>query len=117
MGMLAKFRVLHYLFTVNKRDKIIAHCLNFDLVASADTLKEAERRLDTVVRFHIETFLKSNGLSGLGVPAPENSWAEYADTLRQGGALPPSTLRINIPEVVPMDMPYGDLEIVSAKAA
>jgi hypothetical protein len=117
--MLSQFKVLHYLFSVNARKKIIAHCLNFDFVTSGDTLEEAERRLDTLVKFHIETFIKSNGLSGLGASAPKKFWAEYVACLRQGGkfVLPSSTLRINVPEIVPMEKPYGELEIVAAKAA
>jgi len=105
------------LFSVNSRNKTIAHCLDFDFVTSGDNLEEAEKNLDTVVKFHIETFLKSNGLSGLASPAPKRFWAEYTKSLRQGGALPPSTLRIDVPQVVPMEKPYGELEVVGTKAA
>src|SRR5437899_2481139 len=115
--MFPRFRVLNYLFSVNGRKKTIAHCLNFDIVATADDMEEAERRLDVLVRFHIETFIKSHGASGLSGPAPKEFFTDYAHSLRHGGALPASTLRICIPEVVPMEKPYGDLEIVSAKAA
>jgi len=117
--MLPQFKVLNYLFSVNARNKVIAHCLNFDFVVSGDTLEVAERRLDTLVKFHIETFIKSNGMSGLGSSAPKKFWFEYVECLRHGGnfVLPSSTLRINIPEVVPMEKPYGELEIIAAKAA
>ncbi len=117
MGMFTKFRVLNYLFSENARGKMIAHCLNFDLVASADDLAEAERRLDVVVRFHIESFIKSDGATGLGGSAPKKKWAEYTKCLRAGNVLPSSTLRINVPEVVPMEKPYGELDVVAAKAA
>jgi hypothetical protein len=117
MGKLARLNVIHYLFSVNKRNKTIAHCLDFDLVASAENLEVAEKRLDTLVRLHIESYIRSNGATGLGEPAPKNEWVAYAQILRDGGALPSSTLRINVPEVVPMQVPYGELEVVSAKAA
>lgn len=117
MGNLTKFNVLHYMFSMNKRNKMIAHCLNFDLVTSADSMGEAERRLDTLVRQHIESFIRSNGATGLSGPAPKNFWSAYADVLRKGGGLPPTTLRINVPEIVPMEKPYGELEVVAAKAA
>jgi len=115
--MFNKFRLLHYFFSVNARGKTIARCLNFDIVASADDMTEAELRLDALVRFHIESFLKSNGLTGLNNQAPKKFWAEYTESLRHGGALPSSTLRICVPEVVPMEKPYGDLEVLAAKAA
>ena len=115
--MLQRFGVLNYLFSVNARKKTIAHCLNFNIVASADDHDEAERRLDVLVRMHIENFIKSQGVSGLTGPAPKEYFDRYTYSLRHGGALPSSTLRINVPEVVPMEKPYGDLEVVSAKAA
>ena len=117
MGSFQKFRVLHYFFSTNDRDKTIAHCLDFDLVTSGDSIEEAERRLDILVRFQIETFLKSNGHTRLGGQAPKRFWSAYTDCLRHGGALPSSTLRINVPQPVPMEKPYGELEIVSAKLA
>src|SRR5262249_5920979 len=117
MGTLAKLNVLHYMFSVNKRNKTIAHCLNFDLVTSADSLAEAEKRLDTLVRLQIESYLRSNGATGLGSPAPKSFWAKYTEVLRSGGVLPSSTLRICVPEVVPMEKPYGELEIIAARAA
>jgi predicted RNase H-like HicB family nuclease len=117
MAKYKRFRLLHYFLSVNRRGKHVAHCLNFDIVATADTMEEAERRLDALVKVHIEGFLKSSGMSGLGEPAPKEFWVHYTDCLRQGGALPASWLRIEIPKVIPMDSPYGELEIVSAKAA
>ena len=117
MGSCTQFRVLHYFYSFNQRKKVVAHCLNFDIIATADDVSEAERRLDALVRFHIETYLRSNGLSGLNDPAPSEFFASYTQALRNGKVLPPSTLRISVPDVVPMEKPYGDLEIVSAKAA
>ena len=117
MGMLQKINLLHYFFTVNKRGKFIAHCLNFDLVASADSCEEAESRLDLLVKFHIERYLKTIGMTSLGNRAPKEFWDKYTYSLRNGGALRSSTLRVEIPDIVPMPVPYGELEVVSAKAA
>jgi len=115
--MLPSFKVLHYLFSCNAREKTVAHCLNFDIVATADDMAEAERRLDVLVRFHIESYIRSNGATCLSGPAPQRFWNEYTYSLRHGGALPSSTLRINIPDIVPMEKPYGEVEVVGAKAA
>lgn len=112
-----QFKVLNYFFLKNARNKIIAHCLNFDLIASGDSREEAERRLDVLVTLHIESYIQSQGTSGLSGPAPKRYWDSYTYALRHGGALPSSTLRIRVPDVVPMEKPYGDLEVVSAKAA
>ena len=117
MGMLSKINVLHYFFSLNKRNRFVAHCLNFDIVATAETMEEAERRLDALVRFHIESYLRTNGAACLSSPAPKEFFNSYSESLRHGGALPSSTLRISVPQTVPMPMPYGELEVVSAKAA
>ena len=117
MGMLPRLKVLHYLFSLNKRNRYVAHCLNFDIVATAENMEEAERRLDALVRSHVESYLNSNGLSGLSGPAPSSYFDIYTKSLRHGGALPSTTLRIHIPEVIPMELPYGELDVVSAKAA
>jgi predicted RNase H-like HicB family nuclease len=117
MGMFQKFRVLHYLYSLNKRNRYVAHCLDFDLVTAADSLEEAERRLDILVRLHIESFLKSNDLGALNGSAPTEFWNQYTETLRLGRTLPSSTLRIGVPQVVPMHEPYGELPIVAALAA
>jgi len=117
MGAFQKLRVLHYLYSLNKRSRFVAHCLDFDIVATAENIEEAERRLDTLVKFHIEAFLNSNGLGVLNGAAPNDFWVKYTDALRHGNTLPSSTLRITVPEVVPMKVPYGELEVVSARAA
>lgn len=117
MGLFQKFRVLHYFFSLNERGKTIAHCLDFDLVTSGDSIADAERRLDTLVKFQIESFIRSYAHTRLGGQAPKRFWAAYTDSLRHGGALPSSSLRIEVPQPVPMEKPYGELEIVSAQLA
>src|SRR5260370_33817386 len=111
MGSYQKFRVIHYLISLNKRRRYVAHCLDFDLVTAADSLKEAERRLDVLVRLHIESFLRSNDPAALNGAAPNEFWSAYTDTLRKGKTLPPSTLRVSVPDVVPMHETYGELPV------
>jgi hypothetical protein len=110
-------KVLNYFYSINKRNRIVAHCLNFDLVATAQDMKEAERRLDLLVRYHIASYMATNGASGIDAPAPGEFWAQYTDALRNGRILPASTLHITLPKQSPIRMLDGDLEIVSAKAA
>ncbi len=117
MSALPKLNLLHYFFSLNRRGRWIAHCLNFDIVTAADDLDEAGRRLDVLVKTHIESVLKSNGRCTLSERAPKDFWTRYTNSLRAGGALPSRTLRIEVPEVVPMPMPYGELEVVEARAA
>ncbi len=117
MGLLSRINVLHYLFSLNKRDRFVAHCLNFDIVATAESMEEAERKLDALVRFHIESYLRSSGAACLSGPAPKEFFNSYSESLRHGGALPSSTLRISVPQTIPMPVPYGELEVVAAKAA
>jgi hypothetical protein len=117
MGMFPKIRVLHYLYKMNKREKFIAHCLNFDIATSADTREEAERRLDVLMKSYLENMLRCVAVCGANEPAPQKFWDEYTHALQNGGALPSSTLRIEVPEMVPMEMPYGMLPVVSANAA
>jgi hypothetical protein len=112
-----KFNILHYLYSVNKRGRFVAHCLDFDLVATANDMAEANQRLDTLVKFHIESFLNSNGLSGLNRAAPKEFFDEFTDALRNGRMLPDRTLRIDVPEPIPMAMPYGELEVIAGRAA
>lgn len=117
MGSYQKFRVLHYLYSLNKRNRYVAHCLDFDLVTAADSLQEAERRLDVLARLHIESFLRSNDPAALNAAAPNEFWNTYTNTLRNGRTLPPSTLRVSVPDVVPMHDPYGELPVVAAMTA
>jgi hypothetical protein len=117
MGLFQKLRVLHYLFTLNARKRYIAHCLDLDIVTAADSLEEAERRLDVLVRRHIESFLRGADPSAVNGIAPSEFWNQYTENLRHGRTLPPSTLRVSVPEVVPMHEPYGELPVVAAMAA
>lgn len=110
-------RVLNYLYSVNKRRRVVAHCLNFDLVATANDVKEAERRLDLLVRYHVASYMSTNGASGINRQAPSEFWAQYTEALREGRTMPPSTLHITLPEMSPIKMQNGEMEVVGAQLA
>jgi hypothetical protein len=74
-------KFLHYL--VRTGDYTVAHCLDYDLVAVADNQDEAIRRLNLVVRSHIEVARKKDMLTALQHRAPDQYWQELASA-RQG---------------------------------
>jgi hypothetical protein len=110
-------KVLNYLYSVNKRNRTVAHCLNFDIVTAADNIEEAERRLDLLVRYHLASYMTTNGASGINQPAPSDYWSQYTAALREGRIRPKSTLRITLPEMSPIKMRDGDMEVVGAQMA
>jgi hypothetical protein len=110
-------KVLNYMFSVNKRRRVVAHCLNFDLVTTADDIKEAERRLDLLVRYHVASYMTTNGASGINQPAPSEYWALYTEAVRQGRVRPASTLHITLPDMSPIKMGNGDMEVIGAQLA
>jgi hypothetical protein len=110
-------KVLNYLFFVNRNSRVVAHCLNFDLVATAGDIKEAERQLDLLVRCHVASYMRTNGASGINEPAPLDFWEQYTQALREGNVRPASTLRISLPEMSPIEMPDRDMEKVGVELA
>jgi hypothetical protein len=57
--------------------RFIGHCLEYDLVVSADTYHEALRRLTFVVGAHVHTAEKSGGRMSLEHQAPEMFWRKF----------------------------------------
>lgn len=114
-----RLNLLHYFYSLNGKGRWIGHCLDFDIVATAEDFKESERRLDMLVKRHIERTLRSGGACPLDAPAPEEFWNRWTDCARpeQNCMLPPRTLRIEVPAPVPMANPYGQLNVLEAKAA
>jgi hypothetical protein len=56
--------------------KFIAHCLDYDLVTSADTFHEAIRRLNFVVAAHVRT-AEQSGSGALSHTAPVQYWRKF----------------------------------------
>src|ERR1039458_5692140 len=52
-----KLRALQYLFFCKASGRVVAHCLNLDIVTAANDVDEAEKRLDLLVRKRIECAL------------------------------------------------------------
>jgi 2-polyprenyl-6-methoxyphenol hydroxylase-like FAD-dependent oxidoreductase len=75
-------KFLHYLLS-ESGGQITAHCLDYDLVVSADGREEAIRRLHLLVRVHVETSRATNVPRALRHQAPDEYWARFADTLKE----------------------------------
>lgn len=106
--------LLHYLLS-ESNDKHIAHCLDLDLVATADTRKDAAQKLDRLVKATIEIALATQQFANLATRAPQNFWIEFADgkTIE----LEPKALQIKIPESVQI-VPVSDSTLpILARAA
>lgn len=67
---------LHYLVTPSG-NRIIGHCLDFDLVVSADSYHEALRRLTFIVGSHVRTAEKRKAVETLKHKAPEMYWKKF----------------------------------------
>jgi len=70
-------RILHFIVSPSKTSgKSVAHCLDYDLVASATTPEEALRRLKFLVRAHVETACQrgQSSVTALLHQAPEHYW-------------------------------------------
>ncbi len=90
-----KIYALHYLFTP-KADRVVAHCLDLDLVVEAKDEAVAEERLNTVVRAAFAQAANAGDLSLAIFPAPPHFWGE----LKHAKPLPPAALVIETPPMV-----------------
>jgi len=69
-------KLLHYLLR-SDGDKTVAHCLDYDLVAVAPEQAEAMRRLNLVVRAHMEASRQKRLMAPLQHRAPDRYWSEF----------------------------------------
>jgi hypothetical protein len=68
---------LHFLVT-ESGNKLIGHCLDYDLVVSADTYHETLRRLTFIVGAHVRTAERVGaGEQTLKHSAPEMYWNKF----------------------------------------
>jgi len=58
-----------------------AHCLQFDLVATDDTLEGAQKVIKDLCIAHIENSIANENMDFLFSPAPQKVWAEYYATM------------------------------------
>jgi len=68
-----------------EEDYFLAHCLQFDIVATADTLKDVRKDIIDLCRAHIEYAHENDNLEYLFSPAPKEVWAEYLAMSKKEG--------------------------------
>jgi hypothetical protein len=66
-------KFLHYMIS-HHANKVIAHCLDYDIVAAADDQTEAIERLNFIVRSHVETAKRYRNEVALEHKAPKSFW-------------------------------------------
>ena len=90
---------LHFLVS-ESGPKFIAHCLDYDLITSADTYHEAVRRLAFITAAHSKVGeVKGRGRALLH-SAPESYWLKFEHLLTE-----------QTQDKTP-DQPYSDIQIV-----
>lgn len=114
-----KLRALHYLYTTKRQDRFLAHCLNFDLVTAAQTIEEAEDRLDTLVKLYIESALQRGDYASLNTAAPEKYWTLFTEAMRAGRVRKSnrSAIEIKFPDVLPIEQTHSTIAVLAATAA
>jgi hypothetical protein len=58
-----------------------AHCLQFDLVATDDTLQRTLEAIKNLCIAHIENSIENRNMEFLFSPAPKEVWAKYSSSL------------------------------------
>lgn len=76
--------LLHCLFTAKQNGRVIAHCLDFDLVAGAPSSDEAEARLEALIKAFVEGTIHDANFMALSHKAPTSFWEEFQDAWRNG---------------------------------
>lgn len=103
---------LHYLGHVVDGE-CVAHCLDFDLVATGSSEDLALKRLNLLVRTQYLQALSQNDPKLLFRHAPKKYWSMYSDAALHGTTT--SQLEIH-PEHKPVQVHERNLTIVFAKA-
>lgn len=87
---------LHYLFSHTRDGKVVAHCLDLDLVTSGSDLNAAEASLNAIVLAQIASCFTSGNYAQLRVRAPNKYW----DALKEATELEKANLEVEVPPVV-----------------
>jgi hypothetical protein len=69
---------------IDLADQVVAHALDFYVVAVAESVEEAKRRLALLVKVHVEYGLKYNNVDYIVFPAPESYWEDPEGTFLVG---------------------------------
>ncbi len=88
-------KALHYLFA-RSGDRVVAHCLDLDLVTSGADIKQAEERLNAVVLAQIASCYIGGNFGQLRFTAPEENW----EALKTAKQLDRVSLEVEVPPVV-----------------
>jgi hypothetical protein len=75
MGQKADFRL--DILIKKEEDYYLAHCLQFDIVATNDTLDGVRKDIIDLCRAHIDYSYANDNLEFLFSPAPKEVWSEY----------------------------------------
>jgi len=80
---------LHVLVNI-EGNAFTAHCLEFDLVADGNNLKEAVESICTSIDMHIEYCINTNNFDNLFRPAPKEYWNKFYLCSKKRKALRPT---------------------------
>ncbi len=75
MGQKAEIRLDILIKQVD--DYFQAHCLQFDIVTTSDSLEDVRKDIIDLCRSHIENAHEYDNLDHLFSPAPKEVWTEY----------------------------------------
>jgi len=114
-----KLRELHYLYTQKSRGRVVAHCLDLDIVTAANDIDEAEKRLDCLVIVHVEEALGIGNYAALNIAAPGSYWNTFNEAFRNGQIRKSNnpTLRFKMPDVVPLEQNLSSIGVLAAISA
>jgi hypothetical protein len=86
-GIFMAQKAIFHLDVLLKKEKgyYTAHCLQFDLVATDDTLAGVQEAIKDLCVAHIENSIANDNIEYLFSPAPKEVWAEYFTRLEAAG--------------------------------
>ena len=110
MPALPQLTVLHYL--ISQSDGVFtAHCLDLDLISVGPDLQSAGRKLDRLVKAHIELSLATSNISNLATKAPQSYWKQFLAGTNVD--LEPKSIHIKVPQTVPLVSPESEIGILA----
>jgi len=99
---------LTYLFThKSENGRVVAHCLDLDLVAVGPDFETAEHRLNFLVSGHIASAIATGSMLLLAHKAPQSYW----DKVKGCPTLQTGTLEVNIYNPISAN---GEIGVVKA---
>jgi len=83
MGQKADIRL--DVLIIKEEDHYLAHCLQFDLVTTNDSLESVKQDMIDLCRAHIENSYAYDNLEYLFSPAPKEVWKAYLEASTKEG--------------------------------